>query len=134
MLPSNHQHPVIYVSIVVDEKVNKLGHEDLLLTEVSRKGGDAGGIPSLCSSIGRVCRLVEALSHPKINSECAHEVGCSVESAASPIDYRSRSFCVTEVPTPIFVLFRFASFFRFVVVPTGKLLVDLGGGSNKQLW
>ena len=42
-----------------------------------------------------VCCLVEALSRPKINSEFAHEVGCLVDSATSPINYRSRSFCVT---------------------------------------
>ena len=37
MLPRDHQHLVINVSIVVDEKVNKLGHEDLILVEGSRK-------------------------------------------------------------------------------------------------
>ena len=42
----------------------------------------------------------------------------------------SPTFTVTEVPTLIFVLSRFASFLFFVVVPTGKLLVDLGGGSD----
>ena len=45
---------VINVSIVVDEKVNKLDHKDLLLTEGSRNGGDAGGITSLRSGRGRV--------------------------------------------------------------------------------
>ena len=86
---------VINVSIVVDENLNKLGHEDLLLTEGSRKGGDVGGIPSLHRDSCRVFRLVEYLTCPKTNAECAHEVGCSVDSATSPINYRSCSFCVT---------------------------------------
>ena len=47
MFPRYHQHLVINVSIVVDEKVNKLGHEDLLLVEGGIKRGDACGIPSL---------------------------------------------------------------------------------------
>ena len=89
---SDHQHLVINVSIVVDEKVNKLGDEDLLLLEGIRKGGDAGGIPSLCSSSCRVCRIVEDLSYPNFNAECAHEVVCLVDSAASPINYRSCNF------------------------------------------
>ena len=37
---------------------------------------------------------------------------------------------VTEVPTPIFVLSRFASLPLFVIFTTGKLFVDLGGGSD----
>ena len=86
---------VINFSIVVDEKVNKLGHEDLRLAEGSRKGGDAGGITSLRNGSGRVCRIVEDISHPNLNAECAHEVGCLVDSAASPINHRSRSFCIT---------------------------------------
>ena len=93
MLPRDHHHLVINVNIVVDEKVDKLFHKDLLLSEGSRKGGSAGGIPSL--RIGRVCRLIEGLSFPKLNAECAHEFGCSVYSAASPINYRSHIFCVT---------------------------------------
>ena len=40
------------------------------------------------------------------------------------------TFDVTEVNTPIFVLSGFASFLLFIIVPTGKLLVDLWGGSN----
>ena len=95
MLPRYHQHLVTNVSIVVDEKVNNIGHENLLLTEGRIKGGDAGDITYLCSGSGMVFRLVEALSRPKLNAECAHEVGCSMDSAASPINYRSRSFCVT---------------------------------------
>ena len=93
MLPRYHQHLVINASIVVGEKVNKLGHEDLTLAEGSRKGGDAGGITSLRSC--RFYRLVEAISRPKINAECSHEVGCLVDSAASPINYISHSFCIT---------------------------------------
>ena len=46
----------------------------------------------------------------------------------------SPTFNATEVPTPIFVLSCFASFILFVIVPTGKLLVDLGDGSYWQLW
>ena len=38
----------------------------------------------------------------------------------------SPNFTVTEVPTLIFVLSFFAFFLVFVIVPTGKLLVDLG--------
>ena len=38
------------------------------------------------------------------------------------------TFTVTEVPTPIFILSRFSSFLVFLIVPKGKLLVDLGGG------
>ena len=79
----------------MDEKVKKIGHKDLLLVECSRKGGDACGITSLRSGSGRVCRLVEAFSCPKRNAECAHEVGCSVDSTASLINCRSRSFRVT---------------------------------------
>ena len=75
-------------------KVNKIDHEDLLIAEGSRKGGGAYGIPSLRS--GRACRLVEALSRPKLNTEWAHEVGCLVDSAASPINCRSRSFCIAS--------------------------------------
>ena len=78
----------------MDEKVNKLGHEDLLLDEGSRKGGDAGGIHSLRSGSGRVCCIVENISRPNINAECDHEVDCLVESAAIPINYRSISLCV----------------------------------------
>ena len=92
MLPKDHQNLVINVSVVVDEKVNKLGNEDLLLAEGSRKGGDSGGIISL--RIGRVCRLIEALSRRKLNSECVHEVSCLLDSASSSINYRSSSFCV----------------------------------------
>ena len=44
--------------------------------------------------------------------------------------FPSLIFTVIEVPTPIFVLSRFASYILFILVPTGKLLVDLGGGSN----
>ena len=84
---------VINVCIVVDKKVNNLGHEDLLLAGGSRKWGDTGGIPSLCS--GRVCRLVGALSLSKLNAKCSHEVSCSVDSAASPINSRSHRFCIT---------------------------------------
>ena len=58
MLPRDHQHLVINFSIVMDEKVKKIGHKDLLLVEVSRKGGDACGINSLRSGSSRVCRLV----------------------------------------------------------------------------
>ena len=36
------------------------------------------------------------------------------------------TFTVTEVPTLIFVLFRFPFFLLFAIVPTGKLLVDFG--------
>ena len=36
VLPEDHQHLIINVSIVVDEKVNKLDHEDLLIAEGSR--------------------------------------------------------------------------------------------------
>ena len=36
---------------------------------------------------------------------------------------------VTEVPTPIFGLSCFAYFLLFVIVPTWKLLVDLGVGA-----
>ena len=46
----------------------------------------------------------------------------------------SLTFNATEVPTPIFVLSCFASFLFFVIVPTGKLLVDLGNESDWQLW
>ena len=95
MLPRNYQNLVINVIIVVDEKFNKLVHDYLLLVEGRRKGGDAGGIPSLRSGSGRVCCLVKALSRPKLKAEFAHEVGCSVDISASPINYRSRSFCVT---------------------------------------
>ena len=94
MLPRDHQHLVINVSIVVDEKLNKLGHKDLLLAEVIRKGGDAGGRPSLCSGSNRVYLLVDDLSRPNLNSKCAHEVVFLVDSVISPINYRSRSFCV----------------------------------------
>ena len=74
--------------------MNNISHEDLLLAEGSRKGGDAGCIPSLRSVSGRVFRPVEYLSRPNLNAKCAHKVGCSVDSATSPINYRSRSFCV----------------------------------------
>ena len=86
MITRYHKHLVINFSIVMDENVNKIGHEDPLLAEVSRKGGDAGGITSLLIGTGRVCCLVEALSRPKINSEWAHEVGCSADSAIRPIN------------------------------------------------
>ena len=46
----------------------------------------------------------------------------------------SRTFYVTESPTPIFGLSRFNSFLLFVIVPTAKLLVDLGDGSGWRLW
>ena len=75
MLPSNQHHLVTNVSIVVDEKANKLGPEDLLIAKDNRKGVDAGGIPSLRSGSSRVCCLVEALYRPKLNVECSHEVG-----------------------------------------------------------
>ena len=52
MLLRDHYNLVINVSIVVDEKVNKLSHIDLLLAEGRRKGGDDGGIPYLCSGRG----------------------------------------------------------------------------------
>ena len=94
VLPRDQQNLVINVSIVVDEKLNKLDHEDVLLVEGIRKGFDTGGIPSLCSGSGRVCRIVEALSYPKLKSKCAHEVICLVESAISSINYRSHSVCV----------------------------------------
>ena len=42
----------------------------------------------------------------------------------------SLTFTVTEIPTPIFILSLFASSLAFVIVPTGKLLGDLGGGSD----
>ena len=53
----------------------------------------------------------------------------------SPI---SPAFTLIEVPTPIFFLSHFASFLLFVIVPTGKLLVDLGEvigdcGSNSRV-
>ena len=86
---------VINVSIVVDEKANKLGHKDLLFVEGSRKEGDTGGIPSLRSSSNRVCHLVGALSRPNLNAECAHKVGCLVNSAARPIHSIYRSLCIT---------------------------------------
>ena len=35
---------------------------------------------------------------------------------------------MTELPTPIFKLSQFYSFLIFVIVPTGKLLVELGVG------
>ena len=89
MLPRYHQHLVINFSIGMDEKANKLGHEGLLLVEGRRKGGDASGIPSLCSSNGRVYRPVEALYRSKLNSECDHEVGCLIDSSAIPISYIS---------------------------------------------
>ena len=95
MLPSNQQHLVINASIFVDEKVNKIGHEYLIIAEGSRKGGDAGGIPSLRSYSGRVIRHVEALSYPKLNSGCAHKVGCLLDIAASPRNYRTHNFYVT---------------------------------------
>ena len=79
----------------MDEKVNKLGHEDLLLAEGIIKGGDNGDIPALRSSSGRVYHIVEALSRPNLNANYAHEVIFFVDSAAIPINYRSRIFCVT---------------------------------------
>ena len=94
MLPEDHQHLIINVSIVVDKKVNKLDHKDLLLAEGSREGGVAGGITSLCSGSGRLCRLIGALSRSNLNAECAHEISCLVDSAVSLINYRSRSFGV----------------------------------------
>ena len=95
MLPRYHQHLVTNVSIIVEKKVNKLGHEDLLLAEGSKKGVDAGGITSLRSGSGRFFCIVEALFRPNINAKCAHEFGCSVDSATSPINYTSLGFCVT---------------------------------------
>ena len=38
----------------MDERVKRLGHEELILAEGSKKGGDAGGITYLCSVSGRV--------------------------------------------------------------------------------
>ena len=86
MLPRDHQYLATNISIVVSEKVNKIGHEDLLLAEGRRKGGDTGGIPSLHRGSGRVFRIVEYFYRTKINAKCAHEVGCLVDSAASPIN------------------------------------------------
>ena len=86
---------MIDVSVVVDEKVNKLGHEDLLFSEGSIKGGDSGGIPSLLRGSGRILSLYEAISCPKLNAQCFHEVGFLVYSATSPINYRYCSFYVT---------------------------------------
>ena len=37
-------------------------------------------------------------------------------------------------PHPNIFLSRFASILFFVIVPTGKLLVNLGGGSDYRLW
>ena len=94
MLLRDHQHMVINVSIVVDERVNTIGHKELLLAEGRIKGGYAGGITSIRSSSSMVSHIVESLSRPKLNTECAHEVGCLVESATIPINYISHSFCV----------------------------------------
>ena len=92
MIPRYHQHLVISVIIFMDKKVKNLGHKDLLLAEGSREGGVAGGITSLCSGSGRLCRLIGALSRSNLNAECAHEISCLVDSAVSLINYRSRSF------------------------------------------
>ena len=70
MIPRDHQHLEIDVSIVMDEKVNKLDHEDLILAEGKIKRGDAYGIHSLRSS--KVCSIFEALYRTKINAECSH--------------------------------------------------------------
>ena len=43
------------------------------------------------------------------------------------------NFTVTGVPKPIFVLSRFVSLFLFLIVPTDKLLIDLGGGGDSRL-
>ena len=51
----------------------------------------------------------------------------------------SPSFTVTEVPTLIFVLSLFSWFLFFIIVPTWKLFVDLGGvigdcASDLRVW
>ena len=46
----------------------------------------------------------------------------------------SLTYNVTEVPTTIFGLSHFNSFLLFVIVPTWKLLVDLGYGIDWRLW
>ena len=86
MIPRDHHNLIINTSIVVDEKVNNLGHEDLLLAECSRKWGYVSGILSLRGGSGRVCRLFEDIYCTNINSECAHGVSCLVDSAASPMN------------------------------------------------
>ena len=71
MLLSYHYNIVSYIIIVVDEKLHKLGHKEMLLKEGIRKVGDSSGIPSLHIGSGRVCCLIEVLSCLKLNSECS---------------------------------------------------------------
>ena len=40
----------------------------------------------------------------------------------------SPTFSVTKNPTPIFILTHLASFLSFIIITTGKLIVNLGGG------
>ena len=44
--------------------------------------------------------------------------------------YISPTFAVTINPTPIFVFTRFVSFLFFIIVATGKLMVELIGGGG----
>ena len=41
------------------------------------------------------------------------------------------NFAISKDPTPIFILSRFASFLSFIIVTTGKLIVDWGGGDQQ---
>ena len=44
----------------------------------------------------------------------------------------SPTFAVTKYPTPIFILPRFASLLSFIIVTTGKLMIDFEGGGGHR--
>ena len=77
-----------------------------------------------------LCLCARALPFPCRLSRSDRCRGCLSHLILTSLVFSYISPISTTDPTPIFSLIRFFSFFSLIVVITGKLMVDLGGGGG----